>query len=114
VGVAERGAQQPALLADALVLRVDEREEPVDMRPQELRAERFDLGRWPILPRALKREDPRDAREALAGDRVLGDDRRFPPLGPRVAPAPDLAPERALGLAVVAPPRESGGRYRKS
>jgi hypothetical protein len=70
-GVAECGAQQAALIFDALVFGVDEREEPVDMRTEVELAERFDLGMGLLLPGPIELEDAYDPREDFARDWIL-------------------------------------------
>jgi len=81
--VAERGAEESALIADALVLGLDPREERVGVRSEVECAQRVDLGRWLLSPRPVELEDAADSRQALARDRVLRD-RGFPELAPCV------------------------------
>lgn len=109
--VAERGAKQAALIADALVLDVDPGEEGVGMRAQVDLAERLDLAGGLAPPRAVERKDACDARQAFAGNRVLGD-RRVPELAARMGPAADLMANGEIRIVVAG--RRSGGRNRRS
>jgi hypothetical protein len=83
VGVTERGAQEATLPADALVLGGHPREERVGVRAQVQVAQRFDLVGRLLPPRPIELENPTDARESFACDRVFGD-RRLPELAARV------------------------------
>src|SRR5258708_17309744 len=95
--VTERPAEQATLAEDVLVFRLGPREEGLELRARELLAQRLDLDGGPALPLALEGEEPPDAGEPLPGDDALGDG-GLPDPAARVAPAADLAAQRAVGV----------------
>ena len=71
------------------------------MGPQVQLPQRPDLV-WRLAPSgAIQIEDPQDAQDSLARDRIFAGDRRLPQLAPCVRPAPDLLALGEVGLAVV-------------
>jgi len=99
-GVAEGRAQHSALVLHLLVLGFDEHEVRVDVGTEVEHAHGLDvLGRL-ALPRAIKREDP---REGLASNRIFGRDGGLPDRPSGVTPAPDLGAPARGGIVIKAP-----------
>ena len=71
------------------------------MRPQVQLPQRPDLVWRLATPGAIQIEDPLDAQDALARDRIFAGDRGLPQLAPAMRPAPDLLALGEVGLAVV-------------
>jgi hypothetical protein len=91
MSVAQRRAQHAALALDPLVLDGDPGKEGVGVRPQVQLPERPDLVRRLATPGAIQIEDPLDAQDALARDRILTGDRGLPQLAPEMRLMPSTA-----------------------
>ncbi|EAU63692.1 hypothetical protein STIAU_6257, partial [Stigmatella aurantiaca DW4/3-1] len=97
-GVAERLAQQAALLPHLRVLHLGPAEEGLHVRPQVRQSQSVNLLRGLVPPHRFQFEDAADSSQPLPSYEAFGS-RRFPETSAAVHPARYLVPH--LGLALL-------------